>query len=594
MSVLVETAGPVTTIVIDRPERRNAVDPATAAALREAFDAFEADEDAAGRGADRRRRPFLRRLRPQGLRRGRRRLRSARRRADGPDPAAAFQAGDRRGRGLCGGGRAWSSLCGATCGSPSETRDLRRLLPALGRAADRRRHGAAAAHRRPGPGARPDPDRPPGRRRARRLRSGLANRVVPAGQARAEAEALAAEIARFPQLCMRTDRASAYAGWDGDARATPSQPKRSAGAAPLAAGRPRRRRPLRRRPRPGRRFRGDLGPLISRAGMSELGLTLRARLAPHRGGTRHGMDADAVEALRRFFGPLAPHGILDVAGRQGPDRLRVHDPLPRVFGAAFASFGQTTDPSHCSPSVRAPLLLGLAYMILVLAIIIPDIAVRCGGCTTQLSGWWILAPLGSYLIGVVAMVVLGASGASMQPGDQDRHRSDGHRRHCQPCGDARRARFGLTLLVFMFLDGTPGPNRRPRPEGTGCERGVRLSQSGGRDPRRDKGRMPRLDQRAEMTQLPRRMGGAPSGRECNGLYVDAAEALRRFFGPLAAQGILDLDPVPSHRLHRRGHSRVRSAAAAAAEGRRDRDRRRRRGGAVRSSSCWTSSLCLAR
>jgi enoyl-CoA hydratase len=42
---------------------------------------------------------------------------------------------------------------------------------------------------------------------------GLANRLVPDGEARAAAETLAAEIARFPQVCMRGDRASAYAGW---------------------------------------------------------------------------------------------------------------------------------------------------------------------------------------------------------------------------------------------------------------------------------------------------------------------------------------------------------------------------------------------
>ena len=39
---------------------------------------------------------------------------------------------------------------------------------------------------------------------------GLVNRVVPAGESRAAAEALAAELARFPQLCMRHDRLSAY------------------------------------------------------------------------------------------------------------------------------------------------------------------------------------------------------------------------------------------------------------------------------------------------------------------------------------------------------------------------------------------------
>ncbi|MDG4865513.1 crotonase/enoyl-CoA hydratase family protein, partial [Streptomyces sp. T-3] len=37
---------------------------------------------------------------------------------------------------------------------------------------------------------------------------GLANRVVAPGRARAEAEALAAQIARFPQACLRHDRTS--------------------------------------------------------------------------------------------------------------------------------------------------------------------------------------------------------------------------------------------------------------------------------------------------------------------------------------------------------------------------------------------------
>src|SRR5690606_1807227 len=46
MSLLVARDGPVTIITIDRPEKRNAVDPATAAALRETFAAFGADEDA--------------------------------------------------------------------------------------------------------------------------------------------------------------------------------------------------------------------------------------------------------------------------------------------------------------------------------------------------------------------------------------------------------------------------------------------------------------------------------------------------------------------------------------------------------------------
>jgi enoyl-CoA hydratase len=48
------------------------------------------------------------------------------------------------------------------------------------------------------------------------LRMGLVNRVAPKGTARAEAEKLAAELARLPQICMRHDRLSAYQQWDLD------------------------------------------------------------------------------------------------------------------------------------------------------------------------------------------------------------------------------------------------------------------------------------------------------------------------------------------------------------------------------------------
>jgi enoyl-CoA hydratase len=42
---------------------------------------------------------------------------------------------------------------------------------------------------------------------------GLANRVVPAGQALEEAKALALQLTKFPQLCMRSDRRSSYEQW---------------------------------------------------------------------------------------------------------------------------------------------------------------------------------------------------------------------------------------------------------------------------------------------------------------------------------------------------------------------------------------------
>jgi enoyl-CoA hydratase len=43
---------------------------------------------------------------------------------------------------------------------------------------------------------------------------GLANRLVPHGQALAEATVLAEVIAKFPQLCMRSDRRSSYEQWN--------------------------------------------------------------------------------------------------------------------------------------------------------------------------------------------------------------------------------------------------------------------------------------------------------------------------------------------------------------------------------------------
>jgi enoyl-CoA hydratase len=43
---------------------------------------------------------------------------------------------------------------------------------------------------------------------------GLANRLVPAGEALASAVELGKQIAAFPQLCMRSDRRSSYEQWD--------------------------------------------------------------------------------------------------------------------------------------------------------------------------------------------------------------------------------------------------------------------------------------------------------------------------------------------------------------------------------------------
>jgi enoyl-CoA hydratase/carnithine racemase len=46
------------------------------------------------------------------------------------------------------------------------------------------------------------------------LRMGLANRLVPKGEARAQAIAFTHDIAGFPQTCLRADRLSALRQWD--------------------------------------------------------------------------------------------------------------------------------------------------------------------------------------------------------------------------------------------------------------------------------------------------------------------------------------------------------------------------------------------
>src|SRR2546428_8073761 len=46
MSVRIEKQGPVTTVILSRPQARNAVDPQTASALAGAFRDFEADPEA--------------------------------------------------------------------------------------------------------------------------------------------------------------------------------------------------------------------------------------------------------------------------------------------------------------------------------------------------------------------------------------------------------------------------------------------------------------------------------------------------------------------------------------------------------------------
>ena len=97
MGVRVERDGAVTTVVIDRPEVRNAVDGPTAAALADAFREFDGDENAHVAVLDRGGRDVLRRRGFEGRRRaGGQPGGARRRRTHGTQQDAAGQAGHRR------------------------------------------------------------------------------------------------------------------------------------------------------------------------------------------------------------------------------------------------------------------------------------------------------------------------------------------------------------------------------------------------------------------------------------------------------------------------------------------------------------------
>jgi enoyl-CoA hydratase len=213
MPVIVETEGPVRIVTIDRPASRNAVDPDTARTLDAAFDAVERDPAIklavlTGAGGT-----FCAGYDLKSL--AGKRLGSSYR-PEGPGPMGPSRRllakpviAAVEGHAVAGGLELalWCDLrvasetavFGVFCrrwGVPLVDGGTVRLPRVIG-------HARAMDMILTG--------RPVGAREA--LDWGLANRVVPAGAARGAAVALAAEIARFPELCMLTDRASAHRQW---------------------------------------------------------------------------------------------------------------------------------------------------------------------------------------------------------------------------------------------------------------------------------------------------------------------------------------------------------------------------------------------
>jgi enoyl-CoA hydratase len=207
MSIRVERDGPVTTVLLNRPERRNAVDGATAEALADAFRAFDADEEASVAvlhgeggtfcaGAD---------LQAAGTEAGNRVAQGG----DGPMGPTRMRLSKPviaaiEGYAVAGGLElalwcdlrvaAQNAVLGVFCrrwGVPlidGGTVRLPRLI-GRGRALDLVLTG-----------------RPVDASEA--LSMGLVNRVVPTGESLAAATRLAHELAAFPQRCLREDRLS--------------------------------------------------------------------------------------------------------------------------------------------------------------------------------------------------------------------------------------------------------------------------------------------------------------------------------------------------------------------------------------------------
>jgi enoyl-CoA hydratase len=212
MTVRLDTTGPVLTVTIDRPGVRNAVDRATAGALADAFRGFDADDTlsvavltgsggtfCAGADLKAVSRGEANRIEPDGdAPMGPSRMRL------GKPVIAAIE-----GHAVAGGLElalwcdlrvaAADAVLGVFCrrwGVPLIDGGTVRLPRLIGhsRAMDLILTGRPVAAEEA-------------------LAIGLVNRVVPSGEALSAARALAAEIAAFPQVCTRSDRASALEQW---------------------------------------------------------------------------------------------------------------------------------------------------------------------------------------------------------------------------------------------------------------------------------------------------------------------------------------------------------------------------------------------
>ena len=214
MSIRIEKDGAITTVILDRREARNAVTPSMASELAEAFAAFDADGEAKVAVFYGAHGTFCAGFDLKVAASGERSL-SQSIEGNGPmgptrmllsKPVIAAVSGH-----AVAGGLELALWCdlrvveedavfGVFCrrwGVPLIDGGTVRLPRLIG-------HGRALDMILTG--------RPVAAKEA--LEIGLANRIVRRGTARLAAEALARELASLPQICLRSDRLSAYEQWD--------------------------------------------------------------------------------------------------------------------------------------------------------------------------------------------------------------------------------------------------------------------------------------------------------------------------------------------------------------------------------------------
>jgi len=214
-NVRYETDGPVAIVALNRPEVRNAVDGPTAAALADAFRRFDADEQLLAAVLTGRDGNFCAGADLKGMSEGRgNHVAEA---GDGPmgptrmllsKPVIAAVEGFAVAGGLE--LALWCDLRVAAEGAVFGVFCRRWGVPLID-------GGTVRLPRLIGQSQALDlilTGRPVSGMEA--LRMGLANRLVPDGTALAAAVALAKDLARFPQNCLRSDRLSAYQQWQED------------------------------------------------------------------------------------------------------------------------------------------------------------------------------------------------------------------------------------------------------------------------------------------------------------------------------------------------------------------------------------------